>query len=367
MSDTVAIALAVALLAGNAFFVGAEFALVSARRTQIEPLAAGGSRRARTTLRAMEDVSLMMAGAQLGITICSLGLGAVGEPAVAHVLERPLEAAGLPEALLHPIAFAVALAIVVFLHMVLGEMVPKNIALAGPERSALALGPPLYRVVTVLRPVIWTLNQGANVVLRAMRVQPKDEVTSAFSHEEVSGFIGEAHREGLLDEREHELLSGALQFRERQAGDVALPFADLVTVAHDVTVNQLEALCADSGFSRFPVRDARAELTGYVHLKDLLATPHEQRDRPIPASAIRPLPTVRRDERVRSVLSTMQRRGAHLARVEDAADGRTLGVVALEDVLEELVGEVRDAAQQVRQPRRHPAAAHGAEPRGTRR
>jgi CBS domain containing-hemolysin-like protein len=147
MSDTTAFVVAAVLLAGNAFFVGAEFALVSARRTKIEPRAATGSRTARTTLRAMENVSLMMAGAQLGITACSLGLGAIGEPAVAHLLERPFATAGVPDAVLHTVAFTLALAIVVFLHMVLGEMVPKNIALAGPERSTLALGPPLLAVI----------------------------------------------------------------------------------------------------------------------------------------------------------------------------------------------------------------------------
>ncbi|HSE56059.1 MAG TPA: CNNM domain-containing protein, partial [Nocardioidaceae bacterium] len=200
MSDLTALGLALVLLLGNAFFVGAEFALISSRRTQIEPRAQQGSRRARTTLRAMEQVSLMMAGAQLGITICSLGLGAVGEPAVAHLLEKPFASTGVPEGLLHPVAFAVALTIVVSLHMVIGEMVPKNIALAGPERSALLLGPPLFGIVQVLRPLIWLLNRVANLVLRAIRVEPKDEVTSAFTQEEVSGLVAESRREGLLDE-----------------------------------------------------------------------------------------------------------------------------------------------------------------------
>ena len=135
MTDTTKLLLALALLAGNAFFVGAEFALISALRSQIEPRAET-SRRARTTLVAMEQVSLMLAGAQLGITVCSLGLGAVGEPAVAHLIEPAFEAVGLPDALVHPIALVIALAIVVTLHMVLGEMVPKNIAIAGPEPSA---------------------------------------------------------------------------------------------------------------------------------------------------------------------------------------------------------------------------------------
>ena len=143
MNDLLAVGLAVVLLALNAFFVGAEFALISARRSQIEPRAQAGSRMARTTLRAMENVSLMMAGAQLGITICSLGLGAVGEPAVAHLLEPVFESLHVPHDLVHPISFVIALAVVVFLHVVLGEMVPKNIAIAGPDRAAVVLGPPM--------------------------------------------------------------------------------------------------------------------------------------------------------------------------------------------------------------------------------
>ncbi|MCZ2817245.1 hemolysin family protein [Modestobacter sp. VKM Ac-2984] len=352
MSDTVAILLAVFLLAGNAFFVGAEFALVSARRTQIEPRAAEGVRGARTTLRAIENVSLMMAGAQLGITVCSLGLGAVGEPAVAHLLEGPFAAAGLPEALVHPIAFAIALAVVVFLHMVLGEMVPKNISLAGPERAALLLGPLLYWVVRALHPLIWLLNQVANLVLRALRVTPQDEVSSTYTRDQVTGLIGESHREGLIDEREHQLLTGALQFDEQRTADVAIPTADLVTVPSGITVGELEEVCAATGYSRFPVVDGDGDLEGYVHLKDFLAVPVAERDSPVDPALIRPLAGATTDQGLRDVLATMQREGAHLAVVRDGDSGRAVGVVALEDVLEELVGEVRDAAQTVAAGRR---------------
>jgi CBS domain containing-hemolysin-like protein len=344
MSDLTAIAVAVLLLAGNAFFVGAEFALISARRTQIEPLAAQGSRRARTTLAAMERVSLMMAGAQLGITVCSLGLGAVGEPAVAHLLEGPFAAAGMPEQLLHPVAFAIALTVVVVLHMVLGEMVPKNIALAGPERSALALGPVLYGVVKVLEPVIVALNAVANAVLRLLKVEPKDEVTSAFTRDEVAGLVTESRREGLLDADEHELLTGALGFDEQPVSSVLLPAESLVTVPEGVTPAQVEARCAETGFSRFPVQARSGELTGYLHLRDVLVTDPALRDRPVERRTIRPLATIPRTSPLHSALEVMQARGAHLAQVVEP-DGRPAGVVALEDVLEELVGEVRDATR----------------------
>ena len=345
MSDLTALGIAVLLLAGNAFFVGAEFALISARRTQIEPKALAGSKVARVTLRAMENVSLMMAGAQLGITMCSLGLGAIGEPAVAHLMEPVFEAVGMPEDLVHPVAFTIALAIVVTLHMVLGEMVPKNIAIAGPERSALALGPPLYAVVTVLKPAIALLNWIANVVLRALKVQPQDEIASTFTAGEVAGFISESRREGLLDDDEHELLTGALSFDEGRVGDVLLTNAELVTVAEDVPLDDLHALCARTGFSRFPVLDGAGELSGYVHLKDVLEIPEGRGGEPIHRKWLRPLVTVTPDDSLRSALATMQGRGAHMARVVDAESGRVRGVATLEDVLEELVGDVVDAGQ----------------------
>ncbi|MCL3863130.1 hemolysin family protein [Actinotalea sp. K2] len=343
MADTTALLIAVALLAGNAFFVGAEFALISARRTQIEPRAAEGSRSARLTLRAMENVSLMMAGAQLGITMCSLGLGAIGEPAVAHLLEVPLAAIGVSGPLLHGIAFTVALAIVVFLHMVLGEMVPKNIAIAGPERSALALGPALYGVVMVLKPLIVFLNWVANVVLRALRVSPKDEVTSVFTADEVAAFIAESRQEGLLDEEEHSLLASALNISVETVAAVAVPRADLVVLPHGVTSAQAEAECVRTGFSRFPVAGRDGSLVGYVHLKDLLSVSVEDATKPVAPRWIRPLASIPAETTLDAALTAMQARGAHVALVTH--EGEVVGAAMLEDVVERLVGEVADAAQ----------------------
>jgi CBS domain containing-hemolysin-like protein len=264
MSTGWAIGLSLVLLAANAFFVGAEFALISARRSVIEPRAVEGGRRARVTLKAMERVSLMIAGAQLGITVCSLGLGYLGEPAIAHVLEGPFEQVGVPESLVHPIAFAIALSLIGFLHVVLGEMVPKNLALAAPDRAALALAPPLSVVVRGLRPVIALLNWIANVTLRLVGVMPKDEVTSAFTRDEVAGLVDESRREGLLDQHEGRLLVGALKFEERDARSVLLPPESLQTVAPDITPSQFEHVAARTGFSRFPVA-AGGRFLGYLH------------------------------------------------------------------------------------------------------
>ncbi|WP_110205381.1 hemolysin family protein [Nocardioides daejeonensis] len=343
MSDLTAVLIAVVLLALNAFFVGAEFALVSARRTQIEPRAQAGSKLARTTLTAMENVSLVMAGAQLGITICSLGLGAVGEPAVAHLLEPLFESLDVPDQLVHPIAFAIALTIVVFLHVVLGEMVPKNIAIAGPDRAALVLGPPMVGIVTVLRPLIVTLNAVANLVLRALRVEPRDEVSSTFTREEVAALVEESRGEGLIEADEYDRLAGALGFTERTVESVLLPMASMTTLPRQCTAADVEDLCAATGFSRFPVCDGDGDPIGYLHIKDVLETDPARRDRVVDDKWIHPFAAVRPADTLHDALETLQRRGAHMARVVDE-EGRTHGLATLEDVLEELVGEIRDAA-----------------------
>ncbi|WP_243057566.1 hemolysin family protein [Nocardioides sp. SR21] len=343
MSDSAAILLAVLLLAFNAFFVGAEFALVSARRSQIEPRAQAGSRMARTTLRAMEHVSLMMAGAQLGITICSLGLGAVGEPAVAHTLEPLFEKLHVPHEMLHPVSFVVALTIVVFLHVVLGEMVPKNIALAGPDRAALVLGPLLLGIVTVLRPLIVGLNAIANGALRLIRIEPKDEVSSTYTREEVAALVEESRGEGLLADDEYDRLAGALGFTEKTVGAVLMTPNSLTTVRRGASAADVEALCGTTGYSRFPVVSDDADLIGYVHIKDVLEPDEQRRVRPIDDKWIRKFALVSADEALHDALEKLQREGAHMARVVDA-EGFTLGLATLEDVIEELVGEIRDAA-----------------------
>lgn len=343
MSDWWGVLLAVVLLAFNAFFVGAEFALLSARRSQIEPRAVAGSRAAKTVLRAMEQVSLVMAGAQLGITVCSLGLGAVGEPAVAHLLEPLFHAAHVPESALHPVSFVVALSLVVYLHVVLGEMVPKNLAIAGPERSALVLGPPMMVIVTVLRPFIVVLNLLANGVLRLLGIEPKDEVSSSFTREEVAALVEESRGEGMLADDEYDRLAGALGFTEKTVTEVVLPVAELSTVPDGATAADVEALCAATGFSRFPVASAEGELLGYLHIKDVLESDEERRQRVVDHKWIRPFATVHPDDLLHTALESLQRKGSHMARVVDR-DGQLVGLVALEDVLEELVGEIRDGA-----------------------
>jgi CBS domain containing-hemolysin-like protein len=342
MSAGLALTLAVLLLAGNAFFVASEFAVISARRSAIEPLAEAGDRRAQTVLWAMEHVSLMLACAQLGVTVCSTSLGLVAEPAIAHLISGPLHALGVSTDVAHPIAFVVALLVVVYLHVVLGEMVPKNLAVSGPDRAVLVFGPPLVWLARVVRPVITALNWLANHVLRLFRVVPRDEVASAFTAQEVQSIVEQSQAEGLLED-EQGLLSGALEFSDRTAADVMVPIASLVTVPGDVTPDEVEHLVARNGFSRFPVAGRDGRPTGYLHVKDVLYADEESRLLPVPTWRVRALAVVAPDDEIEEALAAMQRSGVHLARVEQ--DGTAVGVVFLEDILEELVGEVRDAMQ----------------------
>lgn len=346
MNTWFALGLTAVLLILNALFVSAEFALISARRTQLEPLAQSGSRAAKLALKSMENVTLAMAAAQLGITICSLGLGAISEPAIAHLMEPGFEAIGVPEALVHPISFVIAMTLVVFLHVVYGEMVPKNIALAAPDRASMILGPFMLAVVTVLKPLVVSLNAIANVAVRAFGVEPREEVASTFTHDEVAGLVEESRAEGLLDDDEYGLVTGALDFHGGTVEQVLLPRSDLVTVSRLITPRQVEEKCAETGFSRFPVADEDGDLAGYIHIKDVLETNERTRREPIADKWLRPLTTVSLSSGLYDSLRSMQARGSHMARVADP-EGEVVGVIMLEDVLEELVGEIRDAERAV--------------------
>ncbi|RNG25083.1 hemolysin family protein [Streptomyces botrytidirepellens] len=323
----------------NAFFVGAEFALISVRRSQIEPHARDGGKRARTVLWALEHLSALLATAQLGITISSLVLGAVAEPAIAHLLEPVFAAVHVPEALVHPIAFVLALTAATYLHMLIGEMVPKNIALAAPERTALLLGPPLVAVTRALRPVVFGINAFANGLLRLLKVEPKDEVESVYTDAELIRLVRDSSDAGLLDASGSERLRDALELGTRRAGDILVPLGEMVTVDHRVTPAVLERTAAASGFSRLPVSGpggTDGTVLGYLHIKDTLGV--TDRDRPFPRTALHTVTRVPADTPLDDTLTAMRGAGTHLAAVT-GDDGAVLGFVTMTDVLEELVGE----------------------------
>ncbi|MEV0908395.1 hemolysin family protein [Streptomyces hokutonensis] len=325
-----------ATLVVNAFFVGAEFALISVRRSQIEPHAEQGDRRAKSVLWGLEHVSVLLAAAQLGITLCTLVLGIVAEPAIAHLLEPVFHAVGVPESAGHAVSFVIALAAATYLHMLLGEMVPKNIALAEPVRSALLLGPPLVTLSRALRPVIFTINAFANTLLKLLRVEVKNEVTATFSDAELARIVRDSGAAGLIDERARERLNDALELGSRPVRDVVLPLEHVDYVVAGITPAELEVLSAESGFSRFPVVDAERRIIGYLHVKDALdASP---RDEPFKVEDMRSIANIRESTPMDDVLTAMRRGRTHLAAVLDE-EGRLTGLVTMEDVLRELFGQ----------------------------
>ena len=344
MSDAWGIAWLAILLLINGFFVGAEFAVISARRSQIEPRAEAGSRAAKSTLYAMEHATMMLATSQLGITVCSLLILNVSEPAIHHLLEYPLALTQLPEDVVGTIAFIIALLAVSFLHVVIGEMVPKNLSFSVPDRAALILAPPLVFISMVFRPIIYVLNETANRVLRLFRVEPKNEANSTFTVDEVANIVAQSTREGVLTDS-NGALNAAFEFSTKKVKDIAVGMPHLVSLSEAATPADVERAVAQNGFSRYVLVNDEGEPTGYLHLKDVLDLDEAgEFDEPVPPKRIRQLISIFRGTDLEDALAAMRRSGVHLARVFDDS-GQTRGVLFLEDIIEELVGEVQDATR----------------------
>ncbi|ROQ41364.1 CBS domain containing-hemolysin-like protein [Frondihabitans sp. PhB188] len=343
MSDWWGIVWLVVLLLGNAFFVGAEFAVISARRSSIEPKAEAGNRAAKTTLWAMEHATLMLATSQLGITVCSLLILNVSEPSIHHLLEGPLHLTGISDGAVDTVGFIITLVLVSFLHVVFGEMVPKNLSFSVPDRAALLLAPPLVFVGRIFGVVIRTLNWLTNHIIRAFGVEPKDEATSAFTVEEVQTIVAQSQREGVLRDTTG-ALTAAFEFTEKKVSDVAVSMVDLVTLSEAATPADVERAVAQRGFSRYVLVDDLGQPTGYLHLKDVIDLDDGEFSEPVPPKRIRQLISIYEGTELEDALATMRRVGVHVARSFDA-EGTTRGVLFLEDIIEELIGEVQDATR----------------------
>jgi CBS domain containing-hemolysin-like protein len=337
------IGVAVVLLALNGFFVAAEFALLAARRSRIEQLAAEGDRRAGHALAGLRELTLMLAGAQLGITMCSLGLGAVAEPAVAGVIEGVLgEAFTLSDTTRHVIAFSIALSIVVFLHMVVAEMAPKSWAISHPERSALLLARPFRLFVSLFRPLIRLLNWMANVTVKAVGVEPQDERAMAHSPSDLLLLIQESAGHGGLAVEEHELLARSLELSGLTAADAMTVRRDIVAVGADVTADVVAAEAHRTGRTRVVVHEGDLDhVRGFVHAKDVLRLANGTWTTTRAGTLTRPIMVTPEHHGLEDLLLEMRTRRQHIALVVDE-HGMVQGLVTLEDVIEELIGDFDD-------------------------
>lgn len=333
-----ALVVMVALLAVNGTFVAMEFALLATPRTRLEPLAEEGRYSARAALKVMGKLGTVLAGTQLGITIASLALGAVAEPALGGVVATALDRLGVPEGASGSVGLVVGVAAVVFLHLLLGEMVPKSVALARPEQTAMLLAPLVSGFVVLCRPVLWLLSGLARLGARAVGVEPADELLTHHTAAELEVMVDESSDEGLLDPEEAVLLRRALSFVDRPVSEVMVPAGEVTSVPEGATPAEVEAVVKSSGHTRVPVGDG---LTGFVHAKDLLRLGGGARNEPLPVGVVRPTLRVSPDDTLGDVLRWMRVLRRHVGVVAEPGDG-TLGLVTLEDVLESIVGDIVD-------------------------
>jgi CBS domain containing-hemolysin-like protein len=346
-----ALLIGVVLLLANGAFVAVEIALLAARRTRIEEAAEAGDPRAARALKALTELSVTFSGAQLGITMCSLGLGAVAEPAVAALFAGWLGATPLPPGAVPLVAFALALSLVVFLHMVIGEMAPKNLALARAEAVALRLARPFGWFVTALRPLILLLNGAANALVRLVRVEPVDEHKLVHTPEELTLALAESRQLGTIAPQDARVIDAALSLAEIDAEGAMTPRVDLAALPDTAGLPEVLALAAETGHTRIPVYHEDIDhIVGLLHVKDVLIRSDAELERLTVAALLRPIPAVPESRDLEQLLRDMLDDRSHAVLVVDEFGG-TAGLLTLEDVLEELVGEIADefdAEQQAR-------------------
>ena len=331
LSPAVAVAVAVALVALSAFFVAVEFALVAARRYRLEE-AAETSAAARAALRSARELSLLLAGSQLGITLCTLGLGAVAKPAVHDLLLPVFTAWGLPAVTADVVAFVVALVVVTFVHLVIGEMAPKSWAIAHPERSAILLALPMRAFMAVTRPLLVALNALANVCLRRVGVEPVDEVAAGQDPDGLRELVAHSAETGTLDRERHDRLVTALDLEAATLGSLVRPHTAVSTVAADAGADEIREITRRTGHLRLVVRDGE-QLVGVVHVRDTLAAPAQAQAR----NLMRPVLTLSADEPAYAALRAMRERRSHLMLVRD--DSELVGLLTLQDLLDRLLPE----------------------------
>lgn len=339
MSDTLGVLAVFLLVFVNAFFVAAEFAIVKVRGTRISELAAEGGRRARVANHLVTHLDAYLSATQLGITMASLGLGWVGEPALSHLVEPPLKLVGLDSpGTLHAASVVVAFLVITFLHIVIGELAPKSLAIRKSEGTALWIAYPLRWFYLVFRPIIWFFNGAANLVLRMINLTPANEAELAHSEEELRMILTASQEGGHIDEVEQILMRRALTFGERAVGDIMVPRTEMAGLPTDISIAEALEEVAVSNHTRYPVYDEDMDdAIGYVHVKELYRA---DRAKPV-RSALRPIGFISETASIEVALQRFQSTRTPLAIVVDEHGG-TAGLVTIQDVVEELIGEVQD-------------------------
>ena len=323
------------LVVGNAFFVAAEYALVTARRTRLMELAQKGSLRARIALRIMDSPVRFIGTVQLGITAFSIALGAVGEPIVEHWLDEPLLSSG--------VAFLLAFGIVTYLHVTLGELVPKAIALTKNENTALWVALPIEAVYVLTYPLVWFLQESSNAFTRLFGIQPAPAGVVAHTEEDIRLIVAQAEDIGVIEESEEEMLYKVFDFAEKEVNDVMVPRPEVVAISVDLPPQECLAAVIDSPYTRYPVyRDSLDDVIGILHVRDLFSALWDRGIENVQVEElVRPAHVVPETKDLGAMLAEFRRTNQHMALVVDEY-GAMQGIVTLEDLLEEIVGEIED-------------------------
>jgi CBS domain containing-hemolysin-like protein len=323
-----------ALILLNGYFVAAEYALVTARRTRIQELAQKGSRRARAVLRIVADPPRFIAAMQLGVTGTSLAIGALGEQALARVFDPILASV---------IAFAFAFLIITFLHVVVGELVPKGIALGYAERVALAVSTPVRAFFVVFKPLIWVLQRSSEVILRALGLTPPGGEMEVYSEAELKMLLSRSTEEGELEQQEQEMLYKVFDFADKEVSAVMVPRPEVVALSIDLPPEEALAAVIESPYTRYPVyRNTLDDIVGILHVRDLFSALVDRGIAGVRLDQIlRPAHIVPETKDLAALLAEFRRTNQHMAIVVDEY-GELEGIVTLEDLLEEIVGEIED-------------------------
>ena len=348
MYEWILLGVGLLLTVGTGFFVASEFALVNLDRSDLEAREARGEKGLGPTIGALRITSTHLSSAQLGITLTTLLTGYTMEPAISTLLRAPMEALGVPEAVLPGIGTVLAIFIATLLSMVIGELVPKNFALALPRHTAKIVIPFQVLFTTVFKPAVLLLNNSANGILRLLGIEPKEELSGARTAEELSSLVRRSAMEGLLEADTAVLLDRTLMFSAHTAADVMTPRLRVATVERGDSAQDVIDLAKSTGYSRFPVVDHDVDdIVGLVHVKQAVAVPRAKRAL-VPASALQTEPVrVPETMKLDSMLGELRGRGYQMAIVVDEYGG-TAGVATLEDLVEELVGELMDEHDRAR-------------------
>lgn len=325
----------------NGFFVAAEFSLVKVRQTRLTQLVSEGNKTAKYAQKVSQQLDAYLSACQLGITLASLGLGWVGEPAIAHFVEPLLGTLHLPDYLVHPISIAIAFVIITFLHIVFGELAPKSLAIQKAETTSLWTAAPLMFFYKVSYPLIWMLNGAANFFIKRLGIEPATEEDSAHTEEEIRLLVNQSHKSGHIDQNEMALVDNVFDFSELLAREILIPRIDMVCLYDDNSFDENLAIIRESRHSRFPVaHEDKDRLIGFVHTTDFYLAALSNGEANL-EDFLRPLLTVPESMEISHVLRLMQKRRSQLAIVIDEYGG-TAGLITMEDILEEIVGDIQD-------------------------